>query len=170
MPSAKERLGYPTQKPLRLLSRILKASSNEGDTVLDPFCGCATTMVAANSLDREWAGIDLSPKAGELVKRRMQDRGELFGRTILRTDIPKRTDLGPLPKPQTHKKRLYGDQEGRCNWRRTHFEIRHLEVDHVIARSKGGTDHLENLQLLCGSCNQIKGDRGMEYLRTRLQL
>ena len=49
-------------------------------------------------------------------------------------------------------------------------EIRHLEIDHIIARGAGGTDHRENLQLLCSSCNRIKGDRGMEYLRTKLQL
>ena len=67
-----ERTGYPTQKPLALLERIVKASSNEGDVVLDPFCGCATTCIAAEKLGRQWAGIDLSPKAAELVKVRMR--------------------------------------------------------------------------------------------------
>lgn len=46
----------------------------------------------------------------------------------------------------------------------------HLEIDHIISRRKGGTDHIDNLQLLCGSCNRIKGDRGMEYLKAKLQL
>ena len=59
--SSKERLGYPTQKPLALLDRIIKAGSNPGDVVLDPFCGCATALVAADRLQRKWAGIDLSP-------------------------------------------------------------------------------------------------------------
>ena len=167
---AKERTGYPTQKPIALLERIIRASTDTDGVVLDPFCGCATTMVAANALGRQWAGIDLSEKAGELVKQRMRDRGELFGQTFLRTDIPKRTDLGPLPKPRTHRRHLYGQQEGRCNWCRTHFEIGNLEVDHVIARAAGGTDHLDNLQLLCARCNRVKGARGMEYLRAKLQL
>ncbi|MDE2845226.1 MAG: site-specific DNA-methyltransferase [Gemmatimonadota bacterium] len=72
---SKERTGYPTQKPLALLDRIIKASSNEGDMVLDPFCGCATACVAAHNLNRKWVGIDISPKAYELVKRRIQDGG-----------------------------------------------------------------------------------------------
>ena len=59
----RERVGYPTQKPLALLERIIKASSNEGDVVLDPFCGCATACVAAENLGRRWIGIDISPKA-----------------------------------------------------------------------------------------------------------
>ena len=66
---AKEKTGYPTQKPLALLERIIKASSNRGDMVLDPFCGCATTLVAADYLQRRWAGIDLSPLAIKLVRR-----------------------------------------------------------------------------------------------------
>ena len=69
--NAKERTGYPTQKPLALLDRIIKASSNEGDIVLDPFCGCATTCVAAEGLNRKWIGIDVSVKAYELVKQRL---------------------------------------------------------------------------------------------------
>ena len=59
-PSAKERVGYPTQKPLALLDRIIKASSNAGDVVLDPFAGCATACVSAETLGRKWIGIDLS--------------------------------------------------------------------------------------------------------------
>ena len=65
---AKERLGYQTQKPLALLDRIIKASTNEGDIVLDPFCGCGTTVEAARKLGRQWVGIDISAFAVDLVK------------------------------------------------------------------------------------------------------
>lgn len=174
MPSSKERVGYPTQKPLALLERVIKASSNEDDVVLDPFCGCATTCVAAERLDRKWAGIDLSSTAAQLVQRRARDELGIMGglQTAVRTDIPKRTDLGKLPRYNStaNKRSLYGQQAGNCEGCGTHFEMRNLEVDHIIPRSKGGTDHLSNLQLLCGSCDRIKGNRGMEYLRVKLQL
>ena len=65
--------GYPTQKPLALLQRIIKASSNEGDIVLDPFCGCATACVAAEQLGRHWIGIDISPSAEVITKIRLQE-------------------------------------------------------------------------------------------------
>ncbi len=71
--SSNESLGYPTQKPKALLERIIKASSNEGDTVLDGFCGCGTTVDAAESLHRNWIGIDISPIAISLIKRRLND-------------------------------------------------------------------------------------------------
>ncbi|MBC6442364.1 MAG: HNH endonuclease [Rhodobacteraceae bacterium] len=170
IPWSKERTGYPTQKPLALLDRIIKASSNEGDMVFDPFCGCATTLVAANRLNRKWAGIDLSEKAVELVDRRIRNDIPLFGGAICRTDIPQRTDLGSIPKYNhpDNKKSLYGAQAGYCAGCGTHFERQHLEIDHIIATKQGGTDHIDNLQLLCGNCNRIKGDRGMEYLTSKL--
>ncbi len=167
---SKERIGYPTQKPLALLRRIIGASSNPGDVVCDPFCGCATALIAAEELQREWIGIDISPKAAELIQVRMRDELGLFYDGAHRTDVPKRTDLGDLPPYRSHKPTLYGLQEGYCAGCAAHFEARHLEVDHIIARRNGGTDHIGNLQLLCGSCNRIKGDRGMEYLRAKLQL
>jgi site-specific DNA-methyltransferase (adenine-specific) len=70
---AQERLGYPTQKPLALLERILSASSNEGDTVLDPFCGCGTAIHAAQKLGRDWIGIDVTHLAISLIERRLRD-------------------------------------------------------------------------------------------------
>jgi len=70
---AKERLGYPTQKPEALLERIIKASSNEGDLVLDPFCGCGTAVVAAQKLNRRWIGIDITHLAITLMKQRIKD-------------------------------------------------------------------------------------------------
>lgn len=69
---AKEALGYPTQKPKALLERIIQASSNVGDTILDAFCGCGTTIDAAEGLHRRWIGIDISPVAISLMKRRME--------------------------------------------------------------------------------------------------
>ena len=66
-----ERLGYPTQKPIALLERIIKASSNEGDLVLDPFCGCGTTIHAAEKLNRKWIGIDITHLAIGLIRRRL---------------------------------------------------------------------------------------------------
>jgi len=94
---AKERLGYPTQKPLALLDRIIKASSNPGDMVLDPFCGCATALVAADRLQRQWAGIDLSPLAIRLVNDRITEERGLWGGPTALDVPPKRTDLGHLP-------------------------------------------------------------------------
>ena len=77
--SNSERLGYPTQKPEALLERIINASSNEGDVVLDPFCGCGTATVAAERLDRRWIGIDITHLAITLVRHRLRDSfgGEL---------------------------------------------------------------------------------------------
>lgn len=72
-PTAKERLGYPTQKPEALLERIIKASSEKGDIVLDPFCGCGTTIAAAQKLKRKWIGIDITHLAITLIKKRLND-------------------------------------------------------------------------------------------------
>ncbi len=71
--AAQERLGYPTQKPQALLERIVAASSNEGDIVLDPFCGCGTTIHAAQKLKREWIGIDITHLAISLIEKRLKD-------------------------------------------------------------------------------------------------
>ena len=158
--SSKERLGYPTQKPLTLLERIIEASSNKGDIVLDPFAGCATACVAAERLDRQWAGIDISDKAVDLVQLRVRQIDlDLFRNfePIRRSDIPRRTDLGKLPSYRTHKHQLFGKQEGRCGGCRETFPFRNFTIDHVVPQSKGGTDHFDNLQLLCGACNSTKG-------------
>jgi site-specific DNA-methyltransferase (adenine-specific) len=72
-PASKEKLGYPTQKPLALLERIIKASSNEGDVVLDPFCGCGTAVHAAQKLGRQWIGIDITHLAISLIEKRLRD-------------------------------------------------------------------------------------------------
>jgi DNA modification methylase len=67
------RLGYPTQKPSLLMDRIINASSNSGDVILDPFCGCGTTLVAAQRLNRKWIGIDISPTACRVMSQRLWD-------------------------------------------------------------------------------------------------
>ena len=95
--NSKEKTGYPTQKPIALLERIIKASSNKGDVVLDPFCGCATTCVASEKLDRQWIGIDVSHMAYDLVRQRLKNevKKDLFDpdkETKYTTVPPKRTD------------------------------------------------------------------------------
>ena len=166
--SGKERTGYPTQKPLALLDRIIRASSNLGDMVLDPFCGCETACVAADRLDRQWVGIDLSPLAAQLVETRMRREGALLFKAVRRADIPQRTDVASLPNYRTHKHTLYGKQEGNCTGCRTHFPFRNLTIDHVLPQAKGGTDHADNLQLLCGACNSTKGTGTQEELIAKL--
>ena len=172
-----ERLGYPTQKPLKLLDRIIEASSNEGDVVLDPFCGCATTCVAAHALGRLWTGIDISSKAAELIVQRLQQdyKGAQVTwmtqatKVIHRDKPPQRTDVGKLPPYKTHKHTLYGMQEGRCKGCGHHFPFQNFTVDHIVARSKGGTDHLENLQLLCNHCNSVKGTMDQAAFTAKLK-
>ena len=87
-----ERTGYPTQKPLALLKKIILASSNEGDLVFDPFCGCATTLVAASRLRRKWVGCDLSQLTVKLVNDRIREEEPLFEASNP-DKLPVRTDI-----------------------------------------------------------------------------
>lgn len=182
--AGKERTGYPTQKPLALLNRIIKASSNEGDFVLDPFCGCATACVAAEKLQRQWIGIDISPDAEVITKIHLDEaseQGALFSPiqisdVTVTSEPPIRTDTEShatqqkkLPNYTVHKNYLYGEQEGFCNGCRDHFKIRNLTVGHIVPQSKGGTDHPKNLQLLCHTCNATKGKGTQEELIERLK-
>ena len=165
-----ERIGYPTQKPLALLERIINASSNEGDVVLDPFCGCATALVAAEKLQRQWVGIDLSPKAQDLIQMRMRHEWPLWtSKAVYRDDVPSRTDMGKLPPYRTHKHTLFGKQEGQCAGCKVSFPFRNFTVDHIVAQNRGGTDHLDNLQLLCGACNSMKGTKTQEEFLAALK-
>ena len=184
-----ESVGYPTQKPLALLHRIINASSYRGDVVLDPFCGCATTCVASEMHQRQWIGIDISPKAVELLKLRLErefnltEHPNLLGQVIHCTEPPLRTDLveprqihleglfgvkdqsafrnlsqSELWRFKTHKHVRFGMQEGKCAGCQVPFHFRNMTVDHIVAKSKGGTDDANNLQLLCGACNSMKGN------------
>lgn len=96
---AKERLGYPTQKPVSLLERILEISSNKGDVVLDAFCGCGTTLVAAQKLGRKWIGVDISPTACRVMGQRLYELFKLReGKDFWVDDLPKtEEDLRILP-------------------------------------------------------------------------
>lgn len=112
-----ERIGYPTQKPIALLERIIKAASEPGAVVLDPFCGCGTALVAANRLNRQWIGIDISPTAVGIMQRRMANEGA----TPKVVGLPVTADELRALKPfefqnwviqrvhGTHAKRLSGD-------------------------------------------------------------
>jgi DNA modification methylase len=168
-PSAKERTGYPTQKPLTLLHKIIKASSREGDLVLDPFCGCATTCVAAQQLNRKWIGIDIEKQAAHVLLERLGDDAGMFKDFVHRTDVPQRTDVQIIVINKTIKKQMFDEQEGHCNACRIELPIHQFEIDHIVPKAKGGGDYYENYQLLCGSCNRIKGDRPMEYLRIKIR-
>ena len=195
-----ESVGYPTQKPLMLLERILLASSNRGDVVLDPFCGCATTCIACEKHQREWIGIDLSPKAIELVKYRLEKEFDLteypnlLWHVIHRKTPPTRSDPAEprqmhfdtlfgvkdrsmletlsnreLRQFKTNKHILFGMQEGKCAGCQVPFHFRNMTIDHIKPRSQDGSDHISNLQLLCGACNSTKGDRPQSYLIQKLK-
>ena len=169
---SKERVGYPTQKPLALLSRLIQAASNPGDLVLDPFCGCATTLVAAHNLERKWIGIDVSPKAATLVRHRLAQTVKPFdGEVFVREDVPKRTDV-PQDFQITRRDQrtlLYGLQEGYCWGCLDHFKFRNLTRDHIVARELGGQDVFDNLQLMCGACNSKKGTKRMAEFIQQLE-
>ena len=175
--SAKERAGYPTQKPLALYDRIIRASSNEGDIVLDPFCGCATTCVAAERLGRQWVGIDIWEKAHDVVLDRLKREVGLFGEVTFTDQLPERTDDGDTASPFLRVKQRVKEPEGprwtraqmyehlleqdgpRCQGcERSFDDPRYLELDHNIPRSDGGINHVTNRILLCGPCNKLKSN------------
>ncbi|MDE0243181.1 MAG: DNA methyltransferase [Candidatus Kaiserbacteria bacterium] len=168
-----ERTGYPTQKPLKLLERIIKASSDEDDLVLDPFCGCATALIAAEKENRKWIGIDLSPVARFLIRNRMRRETNLLDtyNPISRIDPPIRTDVqkdAKETKGET-RQRLYIEQDKMCNGCFWNIPLHILNDDHKTPTSHGGQDVPDNIQLLCGTCNSIKGNRDMSYLHARLK-
>ena len=168
-PRSKERTGYPTQKPLTLLHRIINVSSRQGDVVFDPFCGCATTCVAAQQLQRGWIGIDIESQAADLLMTRLGDDSGMFKDFIHTDKIPHRTDIKVEKPSKPIKDRLFAEQKGICNGCAKEFDAVNFEIDHIIPKSKGGGDYYENFQLLCGNCNRVKGDRPMEDLVMRLR-
>ena len=170
-----ERTGYPTQKPLALLDRIIKASSKEGDVVFDPFCGCATTCVSAQNLRRKWIGIDISEVAATLVAERLADaHGKIFTNFTHRSDVPVRTDIKlvdlSVPKTKTAiKKRLYKEQKGICSGCLVAFEARNLDIDHIIPESKGVRATTTTTNCCAETATASRATARLEYLRAKIK-
>lgn len=162
---ANERTGYPTQKPVALLERIIKASSNEGDLVFDPFCGCATAIVAAHDLGRHWIGCDRSFITVPLVRYRLRANAraickykknlkEPLRRTDKPTEEPKSAPIPSLKSSDQSKLKDYhfGKQRGSCIGCRRSYDYKIFVLKRIKAVSNVGTDDKENFQLLCGPC------------------
>ena len=166
-PKAKERTGWSTQKPLALYERIIKASSNEGDVVLDPFCGCATTCVAAEHLDRQWIGIDIDPVAQIVTRDRLYTASginQLIDDSFVnvRKTPPSRTDIDIMSDAKMRvslwKRQGYKCANPYCSLDEV-ARSEDLELDHVIPKSRGGSDDLSNRIGLCGNCNKRKSNK-----------
>ena len=182
---ARERIGYPTQKPLALYERIIKASSNEDDMVLDPFAGCATTCVAAERLGRQWIAIDINREARDVVLKRLGKEARLpsgrqtWNRAIrVKTRAPRRTDDGAEAAPELVlvsaerkgprmnlrevREQLILDDGLKCQgcgYTPPNELVEYLEVDHKLPRKREGTNSIRNLVLLCSPCNGVKGHK-----------
>jgi DNA modification methylase len=105
----RERVGYPTQKPEGVLERIIRASSQEGDIVLDPFCGCGTTVAVAQRLRREWVGIDISPTATGVMKQRLSKLGAIAKVEGLPVTLDDLKALGPFEFQNWVIQRVHGE-------------------------------------------------------------
>ncbi len=182
---SKEWQPWDTQKPLALLERVIAASSRPGDMVLDPFCGCATACVAAERLNRQWVGMDRSPRAGILVRKRLREQDE--GIAIWAHDVnvtravPTRTDITEPPLTRAELKAALFERQSVAA---DHYPIPHalcagpgcdtalpihlLEIDRIRPGAAGGEYTPDNTQLLCGWCNRVKGNRDMDYLAARI--
>ena len=151
---SKERLGYPTQKPLALYERIIKASSNPDDIVLDPFAGCATTCIAAERLGRQWVGVDIWDKAHETVIDRLRDEGLAapdtgdverlltFGDIHYETVPPVRTDEGEEAVPFLRLK----VQRASEPWQR-------LSRSQIVERLEEAQAQQD--MVICGGCGRV---------------
>ena len=177
---AKERTGYPTQKPLALYKRMIQASSNPGDMVLDPFTGCATTCVAAEQLGRQWIGIDIEEESGDVIRERLErevSENMAWG-AIVRTptEAPERTDDGEPAAPELMlispkrtarrmpirevRERLVirdGQRCQGCGWEPQWVD--YLQIDHNRPKTLGGEDAMDNYALLCDPCNRKKSNK-----------
>ena len=179
--SKTENTGYPTQKPLALYERIIRASSNPGDFVLDPHCGCATTPVAAERLGRQWIGMDLWTGAHQMVLDRLNAEKQIWRPEDVRliTRPPTRTDDGvtasaflaqiegrPAQRPRFSKDemksiliRQWSAVCWGCGFEPPNGDDRHFDLDHIAPKSEGGSNELHNRAILCRPCNGRKGNR-----------
>ena len=150
---AKERLGYPTQKPLALLERIIKASSNEGDVVLDPFCGCGTSVSAAEKLERKWIGIDISYLSVNLIKNRLKKEYKVeesaYEVSGVPTDIQGAEDL---------LRRTIGRYVGR-EPKTLEEALALAESEDLNAKHKRNAGRFEFQRWVCGLINALPNDK-----------
>lgn len=130
--TAKERLGYPTQKPEALLERIVKASSNEGDTVLDAYCGCGTTIAVAERLKRNWIGIDITYHSISLILKRMEKD---FGKNILTT-----IKVDGIPQDMNAARALANRQDDRVRKEFEKWAVLTYTNNHGVVNAKKGAD------------------------------
>ena len=178
-PKSKERFGFPTQKPLSLYERIIKASSNEGDIVLDPFCGCATTLVAAERLKRHWVGIDIWDKSHEAIIKRMQKEGLAapdgstdgmlftFGQIIYVTEPPERTDDGEEAVPFLKTKLRVDEPKGE---KRTRAEMLDYLLDQYGYKCQGCDRKFDDPRYLELDHNTPRSDGGLNHISNRILL
>ena len=172
---SQERLGYPTQKPVALLERIIQASSNEGDVVLDPFCGCGTTVAAAQKLDRRWIGIDITQLAISLIRYRLGDsfgkdcRFEVIGEPTSLPDATALAEQDPYQfqwwtlglvkaRPADEKK---GADRGIDGRRYFHDEGRGGKTKQIIFSVKAGKVTVSHIRDLVGVISREKAEIGV---------
>jgi site-specific DNA-methyltransferase (adenine-specific) len=174
MPSAKERL-YETQKPIPLLDRILRASSNPGDVVLDPFCGCGTTLHAAESLGRTWIGIDICVNACKVIEKRLRDDfPELWDDRVEYYGMPKTIDdaheLAVIDKFKFERwaASLVDGMEANKKQRkdkgidgRGRFPIRKGVFIDIVSQVKGGSTGPSDVQAFNGARQQAGAELGI---------
>lgn len=132
MPSSKERLGYPTQKPEALLERIIKASSNENDIILDAYCGCGTTIAVSQRLERQWIGIDITYQSISLILKRLEDS---FGKGVLDT-----INLHGIPKDRESAIALANKTDDRTRKEFEKWAILTYTNNRAVINNKKGAD------------------------------
>ena len=172
---AQERLGYPTQKPEALLERIIRASSNEGDTVLDPFCGCGTAVVVSQRLGRRWIGIDITHLAIALIKNRLRDTFgdsaayQVIGEPVSVPDARALAEQDPYQfqwwalslvgaAPIEQKK---GSDRGIDGWLYFHDERGGGETKQVVLSVKAGHTNVAHLRDLRGVMQRESAEIGV---------
>lgn len=181
--SSKERLGYPTQKPEALLERIIEASSKENSWVLDPFCGCGTTVAVAEKLKRNWVGIDITMLAINLIKRRLHDQFGLGAKQInvdgLPTDLTGAIELfrkdpfefeywaldliNAMPSQSKTKDKMRGADKGIDGVITFHKDNVNgkWEYGRALVQVKGGTVHRDDIATLKSDVAREKADAGV---------
>ena len=173
----RESVKWPTQKPLALYERIIKSIQQRRRYCPRSVCGLCDTCVAAERLNRQWAGIDIWEKAHDVVVGRLHDEVGLFGEVTYTNQEPIREDEGEEVAPFLRVKERIKEPEGRKMSRSEMYDYllqqhgmkcqgcdrnfddpRYLELDHNIPRSDGGINHITNRILLCGPCNRLKSN------------